>query len=349
MILPYKEKLTDEQLIQVKEIAAEFGVTIQTIQGKGRSIYAMLGDETPALLTKRIEGLDYIDRIDHIQVPYKLLALENQHSPRVITVNNKVIGKDFIVMAGQCAIDPNNANYFLETAHAVKEAGADVIRGGVWKPRTSPYSFQGADKGMDILMQASKETGLEVITEVMDIDQVLLAVEAGVHFLQIGARNALNYKLLTSIGKLTADTNIKVLLKRSMHMGPIDEFLLAAEYIAGNGNSNVMLCPRGTLPAMTGYRNFPDESITQLLKEKTWAPVIVDPSHSVGRAKYVPKAALAAAAYGADGVIIETHCNPIVGMGDDPKQAITPDVLKILIKNLQQVAAFASEFDKPVL
>lgn len=349
MILPYKEHLTPEQLEQVIAIAAEFSVSIQPIEGKGRTIYAMLGDETPSLLTKRIEGLDYIDRIDHIQVAYKLLALENQHSPRVNVVNGKTIGKDFIVMAGHCAIDPNNAGLFFESAHAVKEAGADVLRGGVWKPRTSPYSFQGSEKSLDILMQASKETGLEVVTEVMETEQVEMAVAAGVHALQIGARNALNYKLLETIGRLTAKTNTKVLLKRSMHMGPVDEFLLAAEYIAGNGNSNVMLCPRGTLPAMNGYRNFPDESITQLLKEKTWAPVIVDPSHAVGRAKYVPKAALAAAAYGADGVIIETHCRPLEGMGDDPKQAITPDVLKKLIKDLQLIAGFSKDFDVPII
>ena len=208
------------------------------------------------------------------------------------------------------------------------------MRGGVWKPRTMPYSFQGDDSSMQVLLEAKAQTGLPVDTEVMDQYQLEIAVEAGVDVLQVGARNALNYSLLKKIGELTADKPIKVLLKRSIGMGPVNEFIAASEYIAAAGNPDVMLCPRGTTPTMDGYRNHPDESITQLLKEKTWAPVIVDPSHSVGRAKYVPSASLAAIAYGADGVIVETHCNPKYGIGDDPKQSITPEVLHKLIKDI---------------
>ena len=256
-----------------------------------------------------------------------------------IVLGNHIVGEGPFVIAGHCTIDPKNPNLFIESAHAVKEAGAKAIRGGVWKPRTMPYSFQGDDASVKILMEARSQTGLPVDTEVMDEHQLRIAVEAGVDILQVGARNALNYSLLKSIGQMTQNKKIAVLLKRSMGMGPINEFIAAAEYIAAAGNPDIMLCPRGTNPTMDGYRNYPDESITPLLKEKTWAPVIVDPCHSVGRAKYVPSAALAAISYGADGVIIESHLDPQRGIGDDPKQSIKPAVLKQLITDIEAIWA----------
>jgi 3-deoxy-7-phosphoheptulonate synthase len=243
------------------------------------------------------------------------------------------------VIAGACTIDPKNPNYFYETAQAVKEAGAHVLRGGVWKPRTNPYSFQGDVKSLDILMEASRRTGLPVDTEVMEEAHIKLVLDAGVHALQVGARNALNYALLRQIGKAIAERDVAVLLKRSIHMGPLSEFISAAEYVVAFGNPNIILCPRGTTPTLDGYRNHPDESITPLLKEKTWAPVVVDPSHSVGRAVYVPGAALAAVAYGADGLCIEAHVEPAKGIGDDPKQAVTPAVLADIIRQAKQLWA----------
>lgn len=344
MIIPQHGHLSEEQLAEVRAIVAEFNCTIRPIQGEAMSVYAIIGDETSQLLVNRIEGLPYVKRVDRIQVPYKVLTKENIHGQSRMLLGGKELGKDFVIVAGHCAIDPKNPNLFFETAQAVKEAGADALRGGVWKPRTSPYSYQGDAKALEILVEARARTGMQVVTEVMEYDEVKLCVDAKVDVLQVGARNALNYRLLTQIGQLTAGTGIQVLLKRSIHMGPVDEFILAAEYIAGAGNHNVMLCPRGTLPSMNGYRNHPDESITQLLKERTWAPVVVDPSHSVGKASYVPKAALAAAAYGADGVIIETHCRPVQGTGDDPKQAITPAVLAKLIPELRRVAEVSRKF-----
>ena len=247
------------------------------------------------------------------------------------------LGEQLVVIAGQCTIDPKNPNYFYETAAAVKEAGATALRGGVWKPRTNPYSFQGDDRSLDILLEGSRRTGLPVDAEVMDEHQLRLALDAGVHTLQVGARNGLNYSLLQQIGRAIAGRPTAVLLKRSLHMGPIAEFIGAAEYIVSSGNPNVILCPRGTAPAPDGYRNHPDESIVPLLKERTWAPVVVDPSHSVGKARYVPAAALAAIAYGADGLCLECHVAPSQGLGDDPKQAITPDVLKDLIVRARQL------------
>jgi 3-deoxy-7-phosphoheptulonate synthase len=173
----------------------------------------------------------------------------------------------------------------------------------------------------------------------MDEAQVQLALDAGVHMLQIGARNALNYSLLRAIGRAVAERDTVILLKRSLHMGPISEFISAAEYIAAFGNPSVILCPRGTSPALDGYRNHPDESITPLLKERTWAPVVVDPSHSVGKAAYVQACALAAIAYGADGICIEAHVSPSQGIGDDPKQAVTPAVLADTIRQAGQIWA----------
>ena len=158
--------------------------------------------------------------------------------------------------------------------------------------------------------------------------------------LQVGARNALNYSLLRAIGRAVATrTDRAVLLKRSLHMGALNEFISAAEYIAAFGNPNIVLCPRGTSPTLDGYRNHPDESITPLLKEKTWAAVVVDPSHSVGKASYVPACSLAAIAYGADGLCIEAHVSPSHGIGDDPKQAVTPEVLKEIITQSRQLWA----------
>jgi 3-deoxy-7-phosphoheptulonate synthase len=259
------------------------------------------------------------------------MDIRSDLASHLIKIGGVTLGKQLLVIAGACTIDPKNPQLFLETAHAVKEAGAHVLRGGVWKPRTNPYTFQGDAKSLEILMEASRATGLPVNTEVMEEEHLRLALDAGVQMVQVGTRNALNYSLLRQIGSRVAGRETIVLLKRGRHMGPIDEFISAAEYIANFGNPNVVLCPRGTMPALEGYRNHPDESVTPLLKERTWAPVVVDPSHSVGKATYVEACALAAIAYGADGVCIESHIAPTKGIGDDPKQSVTPDVLKRIV------------------
>lgn len=345
MIIPLHPRLSDKEFKELEEIAFEFGVRIQPINGNERSIYAILGDETSQDLINRIEGLAYIERVDRIQAPYKLMARESKLSSHRVRIGGKSLPGDFCVIAGHCTIDPNNKAMFMETAFAVKEAGADMIRGGVWKPRTSPHSFQGDARSLEILVEARERTGLPINTEVMDYEQLKLCVDAKVDCLQIGARSALNYRLLQQVGELTKDSQTKVLLKRSMHMGPVSEFILAAEYIVAQGNPNVMLCPRGTVPTIEGFRNSPDESITLLLKDKTWAPVVVDPSHAVGKGVYVPHACLAAAAYGADGVLVETHCQPKKGMGDDPKQAVTPQVLAQIIQDTREIHRFARKYE----
>lgn len=339
MILPKSNRLTPEQLAEVTAIVTEFGCQVQPIIGAVRTIYAIVGDERHDLMITRIEGLPYIERIDRIQSPFKLMDRRSDLASHRIAIGGVTLGEELFVIAGACTIDPKNPNLFYETAAAVKEAGANMIRGGVWKPRTNPYTFQGDTKSLDILLEGSRRTGLPVDTEVMEEAHIPLALDAGVKCLQVGARNALNYSLLRAIGRAVAARDVVVLLKRGMHMGPISEFISAAEYIAAFGNPNIILCPRGTAPTLDGYRNHPDESITPLLKEKTWAPVVVDPSHSVGKAAYVPACALAAVAYGADGLCIEAHVNPGQGIGDDPKQALTPDVLEKTIRQAKALWA----------
>lgn len=335
MIISKAPRLEPHQLREIEAVVGEFGCKIQVIYGAHREIYAIIGDERSETMVNRLLGLDYIDRVDRMESIYKLMDKRSDLSKHRMEIGGVTVGEEPLFIAGHCTIDPENGNAFMETSHAVKEAGAHVLRGGVWKPRTSPHSYQGSVKSLELLVNARKATGLPVITEVMDSFQLRLAMEAAVDMIQIGTRNALNYPLLAEIGQRSAERRLPVLLKRSRHMGPIDEFISAAEYIVSNGNPNVLFCPRGTMPALDAYRNHPDESVTPLLKEKSWAPVIVDPSHSVGRAKFVPPASMAAIAYGADGLIVETHINPMSGIGDDPKQSISPVVLEQLIRDVR--------------
>lgn len=337
MIIPKPSKLTPGQLAEVEAIVAEFGCRIQPITGAERSIYAILGDERHETMINRILGLDYVDRVDRIDSPYRLMDRRSELATGKLKVGGVVLGEEPLFIAGHCTIDPKNPNLFYESAAAIKEAGAHMLRGGVWKPRTMPYSYQGDRAALDILLEARERTGLPVNTEVMDADQLRIVLEHGIDMIQVGARNSVNYPLLRAIGEATAATRTAVLLKRGRAMAPVDECLAAAEYIAAAGNPNILLCPRGTLPAMDGYRNHPDECITPLLKERTWAAVVVDPSHSVGRAHYVPAASLAAMAYGADGLVVECHSDPQHGIGDDPKQSITPAMLGQLIRDARTV------------
>lgn len=337
MIIPKGPVLSADELKEVEAIVGAFECSIQVIHGAGRNIYAIIGDERSETMVNRILGLPFVDRVDRMESVYKLMDRRSDLASQVMEVAGVRMGEEPLFIAGQCTINPDEPQRFLETAAGVKEAGAHMIRGGVWKPRTSPHSFQGTARSLDILLEARAQTGLPVIAEVMELEHLQLSMEAKVDAIQIGARNSLNYSLLGSIGRATGALGIPVLLKRGRAMAPVDEFIAAAEYIVANGNPNVLLCPRGTLPTLDGYRNHPDESITPLLKERTWAPVVVDPSHSVGRAKYVPACCLSALAYGADGLIIETHCDPRHGIGDDPKQSITPDVLAQVVKDGRQL------------
>ena len=343
MIIPKAEKLQPAELKEIEDVAKEFECSILEIKGHNRCVYAILGDENHALMFKRIAGLSYIRKVDMIESSYKLMDRRSALSDHIVRMGETEVGKDTpFIIGGPCTIDPANPSLYLETAHALKEVGVNALRGGVWKPRTNPYSYQGDVKGLEIILQAREETGLPIDVEVMDADQLKLALEAKVDVLQVGTRNALNYSLLKQIGRASAETKSAVLLKRGRHMASPEEFIAAAEYIVAEGNPDVMLCPRGTTPALDGYRNDPDESVTPLLKNRTWAPVIVDPSHSVGHSDYVLACSLASVAYGADGLCIESHIDPQRGIGDDPKQAITPRKMGELIQACR--SAFAHRY-----
>ncbi len=333
IILPREDRLTPEQLREVTVIAQEFDCRLQEIVGAHRCVYAILGDERHEVLFNRLVGLDYVDRVDRIESSYRLLERRSELSRQELVLAGVRLGKEPLFIAGPCTVDPNQPGLTLETAEMVRAAGAHLLRGGVWKPRTMPYSYQGDIRALDTLLEARERTGLPLVVEVMDEDQLRSALDAGVDVLQIGTRNALNYSLLKVVGKLSADSGAWVLLKRGLHMAGPDEFLAAAEYLAATGNPRILLCPRGTKPQMDGFRNHPDESITPLLKERTWAPVVCDPSHSTGRATYVQAASLAAIAYGADGLLLEAHTRPGQGIGDDPKQALAPDELKTTLEH----------------
>ncbi len=333
MIIPKAAYLTENQLTEVSKILNEFNCRLQGIKGETRHVYAILGDERSETMINRLLGLDYLSRVDTVQSPYKLMDIQSHLAEHRIKIAGKILKEDPLFIAGHCTIDIKNPQLFIESAHAIKEAGADLLRGGVWKPRTSPHSYQGSNQALDILVRAKEECKIGIVTEVMEPSQIDLVIEAGVSVIQIGARNALNYSLLKAIGQPKKNNQIAILLKRGMHMGSLDEFICAAEYVVAQGNPNIMLCPRGTQPSIDGYRNYPDECITPLLKGKTWAPIVVDPSHAVGRANYVPHAIFAAFSYGADGIIVEVHSNPSLGIGDDPKQAISPKMLKTIIKD----------------
>ncbi len=336
MIIPKGNRLSQDQLKEVERVAADFDCSILEIHGRNRCVYAILGDETHAVMFKRIAGLSFIRKVDMIESSYKLMDRRSGLADHIVRMGKTEVGVDApYIIGGPCTIDPANPSLYLETAHALKEAGVNALRGGVWKPRTNPYSYQGDDNALSIILQAREETGLPIDVEVMDSEQLRLALEAQVDVLQVGTRNALNYSLLKQIGRESAETNSAVLLKRGRHVASPDEFIAAAEYIVAEGNPDIMLCPRGTTPALDGYRNHPDESVTPLLKNKTWAPVVVDPSHSVGHSDYVLACSLAAVAYGADGLCIESHVDPQRGIGDDPKQAITPEKMKDLIRACQ--------------
>ena len=337
MIIPKDNTLSEDQLKECTEIVGAFGCRVMVIKGQERSIYAIIGDERNDDMVTKLEGLAYVDRVDRIQSPHKLMDIRSSLATHRVKFGDVTLGEEPFFCAGPCTIDPKNPGLTIETAHAVKEAGAHALRGGVWKPRTNPYSYQGDARALLILMEASRQAGLPVDTEVMDGEHLQLAIEAGVHCLQVGARNALNYALLRQIGHAIAGRDTCVLLKRGIHMGSVQEFISAAEYIVQLGNPNVILCPRGTQPALDGYRNHPDESMVPLLKERTWAPVVVDPCHAVGKAAYVPAAALAAIAYGADGLCIECNVQPSKGIGDDPKQAVNPGTLREIISQAREL------------
>ncbi len=333
MIIVLKPEVTDEQIQAVCERIRKEGLDVHVSKGKFRTIIGVIGEEE-AVRSLPLEAWPEVEKVMPVLKPYKLVSLEFKQSPTAIRVRDAVIGGgSFTVMAGPCSVE--SREQLFETAKAVKEAGASVLRGGAYKPRTSPYSFQGLGiEGLKLLREVSEEFNLPVVTEVMDVRQIEHVVEYA-DILQIGARNMQNFNLLTEVGK----TGYPVLLKRGFS-NTIEELLMAAEYIAREGNDQIILCERGIRTFETATRNTLDISAIPVLKRLTHLPVVVDPSHAAGRSDIVPELTLAALIAGADGALIEVHPDPKSALCDGP-QSLNLNQFATLMEDLKRLVTVA--------
>lgn len=306
------------------------GFRIHLSQGVERTIIGAIGDKT-RLGDQALEAMPGVEKVVPILQPYKLASRTFREENTVIKVGNIAIGGDTLhVMAGPCAVE--SREQLLEAAFRVKEAGATILRGGAYKPRTSPYSFQGLEeRGLELLAEARELTGLYIVTEVMDA-RTLPMVAKYADILQIGTRNMQNFFLLKEV----ASAGKPVLLKRGQS-STIEEWLMAAEYIMAGGNDQVILCERGIRSYDNYTRNTLDLTAVPVLKHLSHLPVIVDPSHAIGKWRYVPAMARAAVAAGADGLLIEVHPNPVEALCDGP-QSLTPENFKSMMEELKQFA-----------
>ncbi|MEA3336550.1 MAG: 3-deoxy-7-phosphoheptulonate synthase [Chloroflexota bacterium] len=331
MIIVMKSGASAADLDRVTNRVSDLGFQVHLSQGAERTIIGVIGDERH-LESANFEVMDGVEKTVTILQPFKLASRDFRPEDTVISLNGVQIGgKELAIIAGPCSVE--NRSQLLETAHAVKEAGATLLRGGAYKPRTSPYSFQGLGlKGLEILAEAREETGLHIVTEVMSPDKVPLVAEYA-DVLQIGARNMQNYPLLHAVGK----TQKPILLKRGM-MSTIQELLMAAEYILSDGNFKVMLCERGIRTFETFTRNTTDINAIPALKSLSHLPVIGDPSHSTGRWSLVEPVARALVAAGADGLIVEVHIDPENALSDGA-QSLKPERFAALVESLKPIAA----------
>jgi 3-deoxy-7-phosphoheptulonate synthase len=318
MIILMKKNATQEQIDKVTEWIGSVGYQPHLSQGVERTLIGAIGDDRGKIHLKSAAFLPGVEKIVPILKPYKLAGREFREADTVIQVGDVRIGGDeFIVMAGPCSIE--SLEQMMECGYCAKKAGAKIIRGGAFKPRTSPYSFQGmAEEGLKLLREVGDKVGMPVVTEVMDTTDIDL-VEEYSDILQIGARNVQNFALLKQVGR----SRKPVLLKRGM-MTTIEELLMSAEYILSEGNEQVILCERGIRTFETATRNTLDISAVPVLKELTHLPVIIDPSHAAGYARYVLPLTRAAVAVGANGAIIEIHPTPETAFSDGP-QSLRPE------------------------
>lgn len=330
MIIVMKHTATPDDIKNAVQQIEGAGLSAHISEGSVVTLIGVVGDKT-LLSSDCLCSLNGVDKIMPVTETYKLANLKFHPEPTEVKLGNCTVGgKQLIVMAGPCAIE--SRDQLLESADAVRQGGATILRGGAYKPRTSPYSFQGLEEeGLKYMQEAREKTGLSVVCEVTSIQAVETAVKY-VDILQIGARNMQNFELLKAVGK----TNIPVLLKRGLS-ATIDEWLNAAEYIMSEGNQNVILCERGIRTFETATRNTLDISAVPVIKAKSHLPIIVDPSHACGKRPYIPSLAKAAIAAGADGLMIEVHPNPKVALSDGP-QSLDPHDFKVLMDELRPIA-----------
>ena len=330
MMIIMKPNATPQQVEHVISHIKAAGLAVHLSQGVETTIIGAIG-ETHSLPADQFEVLDGVEAVQRITQPYKLASRQFHPENSVFPLDGFTVGgQELFIIAGPCSVE--SRAQIIETAQAVKEAGANALRGGVFKPRTSPYAFQGlGEQGLEYLAEAREQTGLPIVVEIMS--QVQLDVMAKyVDVLQVGARNMQNFNLLRVIG----ETQIPVLLKRGLSAS-IEELLMSAEYILAGGNKQVMLCERGIRTFETATRNTTDINAIPVLKSLTHLPVILDPSHATGHSDYVAAVARAAVAAGADGLIVEVHPDPAHALSDG-RQSLKPEKFAAMVRQVGQIA-----------
>lgn len=328
MIAVLKEGTTPQQRENLCEWFKSMGLEVNVSEGKYHCIIGLIGN-TSEIDTGLLESLSIIESVTRISDPFKKANRKFHSENTVVDIcGRKIGGGNFEIIAGPCAVE--SEEQLTSIAKSVKASGAGLLRGGAFKPRTSPYDFQGMHKeGIDLLLKAKKETGLPIVTEIMNFNDIELFEEVDV--LQIGARNMQNFELLKEVGK----TNKPILLKRGL-ANTLKELLMSAEYIMASGNENVILCERGIRTIETYTRNTLDLSAVPALHELSHLPVVVDPSHSTGISRLVGSMAAASAAAGADGLIIEVHNNPECALCDGA-QSLTPEQFDTVAKTVRKI------------
>ena len=331
MIVIVKDSARPEQIEKLKENFESMGLQVHFSKGMNTTLLGLVGDTTSVDIGK-IASLDIVEEVKRIQEPYKKANRKFHPEDSVVDVNGvKIGGGSFQVFAGPCSVE--TPEQICLVAEEVKKAGAGLLRGGAFKPRTSPYSFQGLHgEGIKLLLEAKKQTGLPIVTEIMNYDDIDLFEEVDV--IQVGARNMQNFELLKQLGKL----NKPILLKRGL-ANTIEEWLMSAEYIMAGGNENVILCERGIRTFETKTRNTLDLSAVPMIKKLSHLPVIIDPSHATGLPWMVEPMTLAAIAAGADGVMIEVHNDPPKALCDGA-QSLRPDQFAELMQKVKKLSAF---------
>lgn len=336
MIAILRKNASDEAVSSIVSWIEGKGLTAHVSRGSNETVIGLVGDTTkidPFLL----ESMDVVQRVQRVSEPFKKANRKFHPADTVIDFGGgiKIGGGAFQVIAGPCSVEGDN---LIKIARRCKAAGATILRGGAYKPRTSPYAYQGmGERGLDLLLEAKAETGMPIVTEVMDVRDVELFVDRGIDVMQIGARNAQNFNLLKEVGK----TSTPILLKRGI-AGTIDELLMAAEYIMSEGNDNVMLCERGIRTFETRTRNTFDLNAVPALHYLTHLPVVADPSHATGYTRYVEPMALAACAAGADALEIEVHDNPAEAWSDGA-QALTPDQFDRTMERIRAIRSVVAD------
>src|SRR5271169_5776478 len=348
MMIVMKETATAEEIDAVVAKIERAGALAHRSRGARVTVIGAIGDVEQDVTVEGLglEGQPGVDRVVPILKPYKLASAQLTHGERTVLEidGRKVGGENFALIAGPCTVESREQT--LQTARIVRDAGATLFRGGAYKPRTSPYAFQGlGQEGLRMLAEAKAETGLPIVTELMDVRDLDVVLEVA-DVIQVGARNMQNYPLLAEIGR----SGRPALLKRGLS-STLDELLMAAEYILKEGNPNVMLCERGIRTFETAYRFTLDLMAVPVLKELTHLPVIVDPSHAAGRRELVTPLSLAAAAVGADGIIVEVHPNPDEAICDGPQALRADDFAEYVtaVERATQLAGKALSGREPAL